>query len=503
MPPVEAFLSKLPNARKAGSGWSANCPAHDDTRASLSISEGNDGRVLVKCHAGCDTEAVCEAVGLTLRDLMPETTDAAMTFGAPRNGTSKPRGKVFPTGNAAVQCLEVKFGQRSALWTYHDGVGNPVGLVVRWDTPGGKDIRPVSLHAEGWRIGAMPGPHPLYGLPNLAGADRVLVVEGEKCADAADVLILAAEDDAARTITPRLRAAGADLGRVHIVEGVPTGDGDRPLRFPEDLRKLRDGITEHNARLVIIDPIMGFLEGHVDSHKDQSIRDVLAEIKRVAEETGAAIVMIRHLNKKAGESAMYRGGGSIAITAAARSALVVGRVPDQPDTYALAVVKCNLAPPTPAITYGIDSPESVPVISWGPEIELSADELLPATPPRQGAQRNAAKGWLTEQLGNGPILVNDLLARAKEAGHAERTIRRAADELGVDKSKERFSGRSSWSLPPKMANSPQEGKLAIFEKPSEKRVDSPKDGQPHSPQGGVGHLPGDDPAPDRVVEGEL
>src|SRR5262249_15560795 len=71
------------------------------------------------------------------------------------------------------------------LWTYHDAQGEPVGVVVRWDGPTGKDIRPVARHADGWRICAMPDPRPLYHLPDLAAACRVVVCEGEKAADAA------------------------------------------------------------------------------------------------------------------------------------------------------------------------------------------------------------------------------------------------------------------------------------------------------------------------------
>ena len=71
MTPVERMLAKLPGARKAGAGWSARCPAHDDRRASLSVSAVDDGRALVRFHAGCSAEAVAEAVVLTVRDLMP------------------------------------------------------------------------------------------------------------------------------------------------------------------------------------------------------------------------------------------------------------------------------------------------------------------------------------------------------------------------------------------------------------------------------------------------
>ena len=71
------------------------------------------------------------------------------------------------------------------MWTYHDAAGNSVGLVVRWDQPEGKVIRPAARHGDGWRIGAMPDPRPLYALPELTQATRVVVVEGEKAVDAA------------------------------------------------------------------------------------------------------------------------------------------------------------------------------------------------------------------------------------------------------------------------------------------------------------------------------
>ena len=56
--------------RKTGNGWTARCPAHDDRKPSLSISEGQDGKVLVYCHAGCDQESVLAA--LKERGLWPK-----------------------------------------------------------------------------------------------------------------------------------------------------------------------------------------------------------------------------------------------------------------------------------------------------------------------------------------------------------------------------------------------------------------------------------------------
>ena len=90
MTPVETVLAKLRNAKRAGNGWSARCPAHKDQKASLSISEGDDGRALVNCHAGCSVNAVVAAIGLTLRDLFPPSgsTDGG-TRGRKPNRTAK------------------------------------------------------------------------------------------------------------------------------------------------------------------------------------------------------------------------------------------------------------------------------------------------------------------------------------------------------------------------------------------------------------------------------
>jgi archaellum biogenesis ATPase FlaH len=95
-------------------------------------------------------------------------------------------GKTYSTAREAVAELERQHGKQSAMWIYHNAVGDPVGVVVRWNLADGKRyILPVSWHGDGWIIGDMPESRPLYCLPDLAGADQVYVTEGEKAADAA------------------------------------------------------------------------------------------------------------------------------------------------------------------------------------------------------------------------------------------------------------------------------------------------------------------------------
>ena len=55
-------IAKALGGRKAGSGWIARCPAHDDRNPSLSLSTGKDGKVLLRCLAGCDQAQVIDAL---------------------------------------------------------------------------------------------------------------------------------------------------------------------------------------------------------------------------------------------------------------------------------------------------------------------------------------------------------------------------------------------------------------------------------------------------------
>ena len=186
MTPTERILAALTerecNPKRCSKGWSARCPAHEDRQPSLSVSEGDDGRVLVNCHAGCTVDAVCCELGLQITDLMAEGDD-----GRAKNSKGKPGEplKKYKSAKSAISALERSNGKRSQAWTYCDAAGEPVGVIVRWDKSDGKKILPVSRNDDGWTITGIPEPRPLYCLRDLAGADRVFICEGEKAADGA------------------------------------------------------------------------------------------------------------------------------------------------------------------------------------------------------------------------------------------------------------------------------------------------------------------------------
>lgn len=69
---VEVILGRLDGIRESGRGWRADCPVGHRSRGTLSIAEGDDGRVLLHCFVGCSAADVLTALGLTLPDLFPE-----------------------------------------------------------------------------------------------------------------------------------------------------------------------------------------------------------------------------------------------------------------------------------------------------------------------------------------------------------------------------------------------------------------------------------------------
>jgi hypothetical protein len=240
--PIDRVLTALRHhgcqPKRCGNGWVAKCPAHDDRHASLSIAEGDDGRVLLCCHAGCRPDEVLRALGLTWRDLHPAQDGPGRTPRLRNNQRDTRTPQTFQTAQEAVAHLEHRHGKRSASWTYYNVQSEPVGVVLRWDNPNGKEIRPVSRHPDGWRISAMPEPRPLYRLRELLATPQntwIWVVEGEKAADALATCGLCATTSAGGAKAAHKTDWTPLAGRRVVV--LPDAD-DAGERYAEDVSRL-------------------------------------------------------------------------------------------------------------------------------------------------------------------------------------------------------------------------------------------------------------------------
>lgn len=184
MSAVTKLLAKFDSVKETSSGWSARCPAHEDRQASLSIGVGDDGRVLLKCHAGCDHKKIVAALGLEERDLFDD--NATQPAATKKSTSSKAAGKAYATDQAAIGNYARRFGKPAMIHAYLDEHGVHVGSVIRWQvSPTKKEIRPTSLHADGWRQEHMPEPRPLLDRRRIVETTgTIYVVEGEKKVDA-------------------------------------------------------------------------------------------------------------------------------------------------------------------------------------------------------------------------------------------------------------------------------------------------------------------------------
>ena len=283
--------------------------------------------------------------------------------------------------------------------------------------------------------------------------------DGSECeAGAGGVVILSAEDGLADTIKPRLETAGADTSRISSLGTVWEGQGgrryERTLSLPEDIPLIEREIRRVEAKLVIVDPLMAFLPKKIDAHKDQDVRRALAPFASMAERTGAALYLVRHLSKSEGSSPIYRGGGSIGIIGAARMGALVAIDPKDEERRVLAPTKNNLAVHPKGLLYALEEANNGAVrVLWAGESEYSASELLQSVRVDTADARREAEDFLVSLLSDGAVPKGSVEEEAKAANISPGTLRRAKTSLGVVAAREnqvggeRGAGCWVWKLP--------------------------------------------------------
>ena len=488
------LLDRLSKVKQTGQDrWVACCPAHGDKSPSLSVREVED-RLLIHCFAGCAVHDVLGAVGLELRDLfdaplniecgqltakfrpamcwswspMRSTWQPLCWPTLPSNGKSANRiGFDWPLQRVESDRLEgTPMAEKDRLVELQQqfdraalaGTTEPVTRIAKSITP--KELEPL------WPGVLWIGkPTLLVGDPGL-GKSMVTVdivarvTKGEAwpcnsgtCAPS-DVLMLSAEDDPDDTIVPRLIAAGADLERVTFMDAVREFDREgkaheRAISLDRHIETLRAALVNHPVKLVIIDPISAFL-GTADSHNNAEVRALLAALGHLATEQRCAVLVVSHLNKGSGASAVYRITGSLAFVAAARAVYAIAKDPDDANRRLMLAIKSNLGPDAFGYSYTISVADNdAPYVRWGDErVTKTAEEILAADPtPREQAVRERsteAQQWLQTKLQDEPQAAAAIYAAADREGISERDLKRAKRALGV--TTEPMGYRGAWRM---------------------------------------------------------
>lgn len=248
-----------------------------------------------------------------------------------------------------------------------------------------------------------------------------------------NVIYQTAEDGLGDTIKPRLLSAGADCSRVMVID-----DNDQALTMMD--ARLEEAIIKTKARLVVLDPIQGFLGAAVDMHRANEIRPLMKRVAVLAEKYHCAIILIGHMNKNSNGKSSYRGLGSIDFQAAARSVLIVGRIKDEPEIRVVCHVKSSLAPEGKSIAFRLDKDTG---FEWIGEYDISADDLLSGD--NRGKKIHAAKEFLQEVLASGSVAQTKVAEEAESRGIKKKTLWNAKKELEINSVK--IGNQWFWMLP--------------------------------------------------------
>ena len=277
-----------------------------------------------------------------------------------------------------------------------------------------------------------------------------------------NVVICATEDSFAHTIVPRLFAAGADLRRVFRVD-VREDDFDGSLNLPIDVPALQEQIIEREISLIVLDPLTSRLSDRLDTHKDADTRRALEPLTKLADLTGASVLGLIHLSKSnANTDPNNMIMGSRAFSAVARFTLMVTddqEAENEDPTFILGQPKNSVGPShnLPLLPYQIVSDTfpnddgqtiSTAKIKWldADATRTFQDVMRPSS--KRESPKDVAAAWLRSYLEGREgltALTVDVNKAAQAEGHNERTVRRAADDMGVIRQGQ--GPKATWTLP--------------------------------------------------------
>ncbi|MBL8348886.1 MAG: AAA family ATPase [Burkholderiaceae bacterium] len=324
---------------------------------------------------------------------------------------------------------------------------------VRWLFPG---YLPAGMLAI---LGGPAG----CGKTTIAGSFAATVTtagrwpDGSRCREPGDVLIWSGED-AHAVIAARLVAAGADMRRVHFIDGITGDDGGAfdPGRDMALLEATAEGLPA--PRLLILDPIVSAVSG--DGHKSNDVRRALQPVVDLAQRLGCAVLGITHFSKgTTGRDPVERITGSLAFAALARLVLVAAKVKadadDSEPRRVLVRAKSNIGPDDGGFAYALERVEVAPEVEgqrvqWLEALQGSAREVLAdaeAEPSDEDGDSPAdVESFVRACLASGPIPAKVFKADVEGAGYQWRTVQRAAKRIGAESRKDGMQGGWRWGF---------------------------------------------------------
>lgn len=275
------------------------------------------------------------------------------------------------------------------------------------------------------------------------------------------VIVVAGEDSWSHTIVPRLMAAGADLTRVFRVDVTTATGGADSLCLPLDVSALAAAIAEVGAVLVVLDPLLSRLDGALDSHKDADVRRALEPLSTLADQTGASVLGLIHVNKSTSGDPLSMLMASRAFAAVARWVLFATVDPADDSRRLLGLVKNNLGPcDLPTLAYRVvghlvgkaDTGEDVWTgkLEWlGETATAIRDAVADTSPPGDRTATAEAADWLCDYLvaAGGSAPSAEIKRDGHKDGHSADALKRARQRLGCQVISSGLPRRTVWFMP--------------------------------------------------------
>lgn len=404
------------------------------------------GRTLVSTMT--DEHVRSELGGHVHRSNSPWDLNSTGKISTPESAFSQPGTNVEEPGTNAVPFKRVRLVPAAEIepepvvWTWLGRI--PRGEITL--TPGRGGIGKSTFHA--WLIakltlGTLPGIH--YGIPSPC-------------------IIAATEDSWSRTIVPRLTVAGADLNRVYRVDIMTAEEEGLLISLPRDLPELEQSIAELGAVLLSVDPLMGVIDGRLDTHKDRDVRQALTPLMQLGDRTQCTILGNAHFNKGTGSDPLALVMGSAGFGNVARAVLGFARDPDADEegTCVISLVKNNLGRlDLPSLTYRIENmnletPKGIAEVGrlvMTGESSRSVADILAAAGVGTNSKIETAAAWVKNYVTGKPLgyaLANDVILAGQAAGFSVDWLKKARSRAGLSTVKKGMPGGAGgwyWCMP--------------------------------------------------------
>lgn len=275
----------------------------------------------------------------------------------------------------------------------------------------------------------------------LSAGKRCILDPPEMTREPLKTAFLTTEDSVSKMLKRKLRLAGADMGNILTPDFAADRDGAlRGLKFgSHDMEKF---IRHFKPALCVFDPVQGFIPPEVNMGSRNAMRDCMAPLIALGEETGCTFLVVCHTNKRKGAWGRDRIADSADLWDVSRSVLMAGYTEEQDVRY-LSNEKNNYAELHETLLFSIDGDGQVHKegTSWKRDREFTQEAAENISAPK----REDCKAWIINELRaeGGAMPTKELETRAKQAGYSFSTVKRAKDELKADKQVKYFTTGSA------------------------------------------------------------